>query len=116
MRVSPYRHRIAQNSTIPPIESTFPGFLLRWLEAGTGMRGGPAVKGDRLKRSAERDRRYAPESHSDLPLTSASYLQRALRVFASAVLLTIVAAPSLLPKFSVVDNDIWWHLKVGDWM
>jgi hypothetical protein len=33
-----------------------------------------------------------------------------------AVLLVIIAAPSLLPKFSVVDNDIWWHLKVGDWI
>ena len=32
------------------------------------------------------------------------------------MLLTVVAAPSLLPRFSVVDNDIWWHLKVGDWI
>jgi len=28
----------------------------------------------------------------------------------------MVAAPSLLPKYSVVDNDLWWHLKVGDWI
>jgi hypothetical protein len=42
--------------------------------------------------------------------------RRSLRVLALALLLTIVAAPSLLPKFSVVDNDIWWHLKVGDWI
>jgi hypothetical protein len=41
---------------------------------------------------------------------------RPLRVLALALLLTIVAAPSLLPKFSVVDNDIWWHLKLGDWI
>lgn len=33
-----------------------------------------------------------------------------------AFLLTIIAAPTLLPRFSVVDNDIWWHLKVGDWI
>jgi hypothetical protein len=42
--------------------------------------------------------------------------RRPLRVLALALLLTIIAAPSLLPKFSVVDNDIWWHLKVGDWI
>ncbi|MGA9389707.1 MAG: hypothetical protein WBV69_04595 [Candidatus Sulfotelmatobacter sp.] len=42
--------------------------------------------------------------------------RRPLRVIALALLLTIIAAPSLLPKFSVVDNDIWWHLKVGDWI
>ncbi|MGB8063569.1 MAG: hypothetical protein WCF26_16870 [Candidatus Sulfotelmatobacter sp.] len=39
-----------------------------------------------------------------------------MRVLVLAVLLTVVAAPSLLPRFSVVDNDIWWHLKVGDWI
>jgi hypothetical protein len=37
-----------------------------------------------------------------------------LRVLGLALLLTIVAAPSLLPKFSVVDSDVWWHLKVGE--
>lgn len=41
---------------------------------------------------------------------------RPVRVLALALLLTIIAAPTLLPKFSVVDNDIWWHLKVGDWI
>jgi len=42
--------------------------------------------------------------------------RRPLRLLAIALLLTIIAGPSLLPKFSVVDNDIWWHLKVGDWI
>ena len=42
--------------------------------------------------------------------------RRPLRVLALALLLSIIAAPSLLPKFSVVDNDIWWHLKAGDWI
>lgn len=42
--------------------------------------------------------------------------RRPVRVLALALLLTIIAAPSLLPKFSVVDNDIWWHMKVGDWI
>jgi hypothetical protein len=42
--------------------------------------------------------------------------RRPPRVLALALLLTIIAAPSLLPRFSVVDNDIWWHLKVGDWI
>jgi hypothetical protein len=39
-----------------------------------------------------------------------------LHVLAMAVLLTLIAAPTLLPKFSVVDNDIWFHLKVADWI
>ena len=43
------------------------------------------------------------------------FLSRALRVLALAVLLAVVAAPSMLPKYSVVDNDLWLHLKVGDW-
>ena len=31
-------------------------------------------------------------------------------------LLTAVAARAMLLKFSVLDLDIWWHLKVGDWI
>src|SRR5215471_11698733 len=38
------------------------------------------------------------------------------RVSALGVLLAILTAPTLLPKYSVVDNDIWLHLKVGDWI
>ncbi|HTS35625.1 MAG TPA: hypothetical protein VMH04_08140 [Candidatus Solibacter sp.] len=30
--------------------------------------------------------------------------------------MTIISAPSMLPKYSVVDNDLWLHLKVGDWI
>jgi hypothetical protein len=45
-----------------------------------------------------------------------SFLRRALRICTLALLLTIVSAPSLLPKYSVVDNDLWLHLKVGDWI
>ena len=33
-----------------------------------------------------------------------------------AALLTVVAARAMLLKFSVLDLDIWWHLKVGDWI
>ncbi len=43
-------------------------------------------------------------------------MRRLLHVMVTAVFLTIVTAPTLLPKFSVVDNDIWLHLKVGDWI
>lgn len=43
-------------------------------------------------------------------------VRRLLHGMVMAVFLTIVAAPALLPKFSVVDNDIWLHLKVGDWI
>jgi hypothetical protein len=42
--------------------------------------------------------------------------RRPVHVLVLAVLLTILAAPTLLPKYSVVDNDIWLHLKVGDWI
>ncbi|HEV2730151.1 MAG TPA: hypothetical protein VGV15_08965 [Terriglobales bacterium] len=48
--------------------------------------------------------------------TEGSFARRLLHVGVLAVLLTVVAAPTLLPKFSVVDNDIWLHLKVGDWI
>ena len=43
-------------------------------------------------------------------------LGRLLRVLVLAVLLTVIAAPSLAPKYSVVDNDLWLHLKTGDWI
>jgi hypothetical protein len=33
-----------------------------------------------------------------------------------ASLLTAVAARALWLKFCVLDLDIWWHLKVGDWI
>jgi hypothetical protein len=42
--------------------------------------------------------------------------RRLMRVLLLALLLAIIAGPTLLPKFSVVDNDIWWHLKTGDWI
>jgi hypothetical protein len=31
-------------------------------------------------------------------------------------LLTAVAARAMRLKFSVLDLDVWWHLKVGDWI
>jgi hypothetical protein len=52
----------------------------------------------------------------DTPRPGGFFNRRPPRVLALSLLLTIIAAPSLLPKFSVVDNDIWWHLKVGDWI
>jgi hypothetical protein len=42
--------------------------------------------------------------------------RRPLQMLVLAALLTAVAARSLLLKFSVLDLDIWWHLKVGDWI
>ncbi len=41
---------------------------------------------------------------------------RSLRVLVLAMLLVLVVSPFVQPKFSVVDSDIWWHLKVGDWI
>jgi hypothetical protein len=42
--------------------------------------------------------------------------RRALQMLVLAALLTAVAGRALLLKFSVLDLDIWWHLKVGDWI
>ena len=50
-----------------------------------------------------------------IPVPVPLYL-RLLKMLALAALLTVIAAPSLLPRFSVVDNDLWGHLKVGDWI
>lgn len=41
---------------------------------------------------------------------------RWLRLLALAALLTFVGAVSFQLKFSVIDLDVWWHLKVGDWV
>ena len=42
--------------------------------------------------------------------------RRPLQMLVLAGLLTAVAARALLLKFSVLDLDVWWHLKVGDWI
>lgn len=44
------------------------------------------------------------------------FQQRIVQLLALAVLLAIVAGHSLQLKFCVLDLDIWWHLKVGDWI
>ena len=44
------------------------------------------------------------------------FQRRALKLVVLAVLLALVAGRSLLLKFCVLDLDIWWHLKVGDWI
>lgn len=44
-------------------------------------------------------------------------LQRHLiRMMVLTSLLTGVAARAMFLKFSVLDLDIWWHIKVGDWI
>ncbi len=60
-------------------------------------------------RIEERDQKRSPR-------TQEPFARRLLHVLVLAVLLAVIAAPTLLPKFSVVDNDIWFHLKVGDWI
>jgi len=42
--------------------------------------------------------------------------RRPLQMLALAGLLTAVAARALWLKFCVLDLDVWWHLKVGDWI
>ena len=41
---------------------------------------------------------------------------RWLQLMALAALLVFVGAVSLQLKLSVLDLDVWWHLKTGDWI
>lgn len=41
---------------------------------------------------------------------------RFLQLLALTVLLSVIGGLALKYKFSVIDLDIWWHLKVGDWI
>jgi hypothetical protein len=41
---------------------------------------------------------------------------RWLKLAALAGLLVVVGAISFQLKFSVLDLDVWWHLKTGDWI
>ena len=80
---------------------------------GTARDHSPQMKAAKEKRLSHP---IEDSEHRRKRLPNGFFDGRPLRVLALALLLTIVAAPSLLPKFSVVDNDIWWHLKVGDWI
>jgi hypothetical protein len=42
--------------------------------------------------------------------------RRLVQMIVLTGLLTAVATRAMLLKFSVLDLDIWWHLKVGDWI
>ncbi|MFY9674529.1 MAG: hypothetical protein WAK13_08740 [Terriglobales bacterium] len=42
--------------------------------------------------------------------------RRVIQWIALAVMLVWVAQGAVDHKFSVRDNDIWWHLKTGDWI
>src|SRR6266536_4244651 len=41
---------------------------------------------------------------------------RILQLLALTALIAAVGAVSFLFRHSVLDLDIWWHLKVGDWI
>ncbi len=41
---------------------------------------------------------------------------RPLQLAALVVFFTAVGGFALYTKLCVIDNDIWWHLKVGDWI
>lgn len=62
------------------------------------------------------NRHKAPERQRSTPQHESFFSRRPLRLFVLALLLTIIASPSLLPKYSVTDPDIWLHLKIGDWV
>lgn len=42
--------------------------------------------------------------------------QRVVQLGALALLLIAVGAFSFFLKLSIVDLDVWWHLRVGDWI
>ncbi len=42
--------------------------------------------------------------------------RRIVQLLVLAGLLTAVGARALILKFCVLDLDIWWHLKVGEWI
>ncbi len=42
--------------------------------------------------------------------------RRLVQLIVLAILLAAVAARAMYVKFCVLDLDIWWHLKVGDWI
>lgn len=42
--------------------------------------------------------------------------RRVLQLGAVAAFLVAIGAFAFYTKLSVIDNDIWWHLKVGDWI
>jgi hypothetical protein len=42
--------------------------------------------------------------------------RRLIQMIVLTCLLTAVTARAMWLKFSVLDLDIWWHLKVGDWI
>jgi hypothetical protein len=79
------------------------------------MPAGKATSEKRAKRPIERHEHREQRPASE-PQVHGFFDRRPLRLLVLAVLLVIVAAPSLLPKYGVRDNDIWWHLKVGDWI
>ncbi len=41
---------------------------------------------------------------------------RPLQLLALTLLLTLMAAIAFSSETTVRDPDIWWHLKVGDWI
>src|SRR3974390_3665163 len=41
---------------------------------------------------------------------------RALQLAGLAGFLAFIGGFSFYTKLCVIDNDIWWHLKVGDWI
>jgi hypothetical protein len=42
--------------------------------------------------------------------------RRPIQLLALLGLLSAVAARAMILKFSVLDLDIWWHIKVGEWI
>lgn len=57
-----------------------------------------------------------PQNPSALQQLRALLEVRVLQLAALTALLATIGAIALQLKFSVLDPDIWWHLKVGDWI
>lgn len=63
--------------------------------------------------------RHREEKSQNASLTrelGALLQRRVVQLLVLTGLLSAVAARALILKFSVLDLDIWWHLKVGEWI
>lgn len=68
--------------------------------------------------ASQRESTAVQETHSANSVADFRSLLRfrPLQLAGLVVFLTAVGGFAFYTKLSVIDNDIWWHLKVGDWI
>lgn len=69
-----------------------------------------------VQRTPETKTRQASPRGSVTQELSGLLRQRLIQMMVLVGLLTAVAARAMWLKFCVLDLDIWWHLKVGEWI